>query len=117
MAMAGFTTGRVFRGWVALMESKKEPHEADDLPAPSAELVLIRVFVESYLATAHRKPRERARSFMTVAAGILADEESVSLVFPIRPAPDQGAATRARRQALVMFRQLLPTLLARIPHE
>lgn len=88
-----------------------------DLPAPSPELVLVRVCVEAYLATAHVKPRQRARAFLRVASTILADEESVALTFPIRPSADARAVTEARRQAIAVFRQYIPVFMARLPDE
>lgn len=91
-------------------ERVAEPEEI--LPPPSAELVLIRVFVEAFLETA---PPKQARSFMRVATGILADEESLALAFPIRPTARQPEITKARRGAVAMYRQLLPTLMARVP--
>lgn len=87
------------------------------LPEPSAELVLIRVAVEAYLATAHLKPRLRARAFLDVASRTLADEESVALLFPIRPKRDHASVSQARREAIAMFRQFLPTFVARLPRE
>ena len=84
----------------------------EEMPAPSAELILIRVFVEAFLATSTPK---RARAFMSVATSILADEESVSLAFPIRPTQRQPQLTRARRGAVGLYKQLLPTLMARVP--
>lgn len=86
--------------------------EPEELPAPSAEMVLLRVLAEAFLATSTPK---RARAFMNVATSILADEESLSLAFPIRPASRQPEITKARRGAVAMYRQLLPTLMARVP--
>lgn len=91
--------------------------QAEDLPPASAELVLIRVMVTAYLATAHCKPRSRAREFVKVASGILADEESASLVFPIRPMSQQHKTALARRQAVAMFRQYMPVFMAAVPRE
>lgn len=91
--------------------------EPDELPCPSAELVLIRVMVTAFLKTAHMKPRSRAREFVRIASDLLADEESAALVFPIRPASQQQHAARARRQAVAMYRQYLPVFMAALPHE
>ena len=87
-----------------------EPY--DELPPPSAELVLMRVFVESFLETA---PPKQARAFMRVATAILENEQSVSLAFPLRPSPKQPEITRARMLAVALYQQLLPTLMARVP--
>lgn len=97
-----------------MAETASQP---DDLPAASPELVLIRVFVQAYIATAHEKPRRRARAFLHRASTILADEESVSMLLPIRPAAAHAEVSRARRQALAMFRQLVPALTAELPWE
>lgn len=86
--------------------------KGQDLPAPSAEIVLIRVFVQAYLATTSRR---RADAFLQHAAGILEDEESVSLLLPIRPSWQHGAVARARRGAVAIFRQVLPALIASLP--
>lgn len=91
--------------------------KAEELPAPSAEMVLIRVAIESYLATAHMKPRERSRAFFDKASSILADEESVALLFPIRPASGHSSVSRARREAVAIWQAFAPTFLARIPRE
>lgn len=88
---------------------------AEELPSPSAELVLIRVFVSAYLRTAHEKPRRRAPALLEHAARLLDNEESVALLLPIRPPAMRAELSRARRQALTMFRQLLPSLIASVP--
>jgi hypothetical protein len=86
----------------------------EELPAPSAEIVLIRVFVQSYLATVSKR---RGEAFLRHAADLLATEESLSGVTPIRPPKSQPAVTRARMQALALFRQYLPTLIASVGTE
>lgn len=96
-------------------ERKADP--LPELPAPSAEMVLIRVFVQSYLATAHVKPRLRARAFLDAAARSLADEESIATLLPIRPARDHAAVAEARKQAIGIFRQLMPAFVAKLPSE
>jgi hypothetical protein len=98
-------------------ELKAESAPDGDLPDPSAELVLIRVAIEAYLSTAHVKPRNRARTFFDAASRILADEESVAALFPIRPAPKHSAVRKARRQAVAMWDAFVPTFLARLPPE
>lgn len=93
------------------------PSNPEEIPAPSAELVLIRVFAEAFLAMAHLKPRSRAREALKLASEILATEESVALTFPIRPNTFERETSRARRQAIAVFRQYLPTFAARLPRE
>lgn len=97
--------------------TETEPLVRDLLPPPDPTLVLIRVFVEAYLATAHLKPRARARAFLDVATNALATEESVALVFPIRPTSEHARVSLARRQAVALFRQYLPVFIARLPPE
>jgi hypothetical protein len=75
----------------------------------------MRVFVEAYIATAHLKPKVRAAAFLDLATDILATEESVALTLPIRPMSNAAGVSRARRGALALFRQYLPTFLARLP--
>jgi len=86
-----------------------------ELPPPSAELVLIRVFVQSYLATCDLPPGERASAFLRHASGLLADEDSLSRVMPIRPPSGHAAVAKARLQALVLYEGLLPTFIAELP--
>jgi hypothetical protein len=80
-----------------------------DLPEPSAELVLFRVFLTSYIADLPKKKCERLLRRM---ADMLANEESLDTVLPIRPKGDRPAVIHARRQAIAMYRQMLPVLLA-----
>lgn len=98
------------------MSSDRKP-EAEELPAPSAELVLIRVFVTSYLATAHERPRKRAEAFLSEAARLLESESSVALLLPIRPPSQHAELARVRREAVTLFRQLVPTFVASLPGE
>lgn len=99
-----------FRG-VAKMSADRDS-EAEELPPPSPELVLIRVFVESFLQTA---PPEQAQAFMDAATSILADEATASLVIPIRAKPQYGRTAKARREAVAHFRALRSVLMARVP--
>lgn len=82
-----------------------------ELPEPSAELILLRVMAEAYVATMPRKKGER---FLRTVAEKLANEESFASVFPIRPTPQWIASRTARRQAVGQYRAWLPTFLARV---
>jgi hypothetical protein len=93
------------------------PSVASDMPAPDVSLVLMRVFLEAHLATAHEKPARRARAFLSMAARSLADEESIATVMPIRPSSEHAAQAEARRQAIAWARQMMPVFLARLPKE
>lgn len=97
--------------------SSEQTTEPEPLPAPSAELVLIRVFVTSYLATAHERPKKRAEAFLSEAARLLESESSVALLLPMRPPSQHSELSKARRQAVTLFRQLVPTFVASLPGE
>jgi hypothetical protein len=86
--------------------------EPDDLPQASAEAVLIRVAISSYIAVSGRKRGER---FLRLMAETLASEEAVSEIMPIRPRSDHEDVQKARRGALALFRAQLPVFLARLP--
>lgn len=88
---------------------------SEELPAPSAELVLIRVMVCSYLATSGERPKRRGAAFLSEAARLLENEDTVALLLPIRPASQHAELARARRRAVTLFRQLLPTFVASLP--
>ena len=88
---------------------------AEELPPPSAEMILLRVFVEALLECCKVPRKRRARVFIDTAASILANEESLSLIVPIRPTTQMAEVNRARRQALAIFRAYAPTFLARLP--
>lgn len=88
-----------------------------ELPAPSAELVLIRVMVCAYLATAHERPKRRGRAFVREAARLLNSEDSVTLLLPGRSVGHHAGVTEAGRRAIAHFKQLLPTMLAALPPE
>lgn len=83
--------------------------EESSLPPPDAGLVLIRVFVTAYLKT---QPRKRGEAFLAEAAAMLASEERLTKLFPIRPGADHAAVQRARREAVTAFELNLPTFLA-----
>jgi hypothetical protein len=89
-------------------------HKPEELPPPSAELVLWRVSVEAYLACAGKKRSER---FLQLMAEKLANEENLSQVFQIRPTEDAIRVRRARREAVAMFERYLPIFLARLPRD
>ncbi|WP_332690049.1 hypothetical protein [Devosia sp.] len=83
----------------------------EELPPPSAEIVLLRVFVSAYLTTNSRK---KGDAFLRAAAEILASEESLAAVMPIRGASQAAAVSKARRGAIALFRALTPTFLGRL---
>jgi hypothetical protein len=89
--------------------------EPEVLPEPSAAIILIRVFVASYLSTAHEKPERRARAFLEKASDLLENEDSVALLRRIRPTSQDAAVSRARQEACAIFREYRPFLLAMLP--
>lgn len=98
---------------VALSAELRES-EPEALPAPSAVLVLIRVLVQSYLATCGRR---RAEAFLRYASELLADEESITQLLPLRPASQHAEVTKARREAVALFRRYVPAFIAAMPRE
>ncbi|WP_332763991.1 hypothetical protein [Phenylobacterium sp.] len=88
-----------------------DPPAPSELPPPSAEIVLLRVFASAYLTTVSRK---KGDAFLRAAAEILRDEESLAAVMPIRGASQAAAVSKARRGAIALFRALTPTFLGRL---
>jgi hypothetical protein len=79
------------------------------LPPPTAELIILRVAISSFLATASEK---RGEAFLRHMAATMVDEESLSTVSPIRGPASAKDVARARREAAAMFTALLPTFRA-----
>jgi len=94
------------------MEVERAPAGMESLPPPSAELVLIRIFVASYMATCHLKPHQRARAFLEEAARLLDAEDSLAKLHPIRRSPKREAVVRAVEDAAATFEAMRPMLLA-----
>lgn len=82
-----------------------------ELPPPDVSLVLVRVAIESFIDVAGPKKGER---FLKSMADRLASEERLSEVLRLRPASDEEAARRARREAMQWFRTMLPLFMARL---
>jgi hypothetical protein len=92
----------------------KEAVELPELPPASAELVIIRTGTQALIRTLGRKKGER---FLKEWMALLADEDSVRLLFPARPQHDRASVVVAQQQALAWVRQAIPTFLATIPPE
>lgn len=75
-------------------------------------MVLWRVAIECFIAMNRRKDGEK---FLRLMAEKLASEESLAEVLPIRPAAMYADQRRARRQAIAIFKQVVPVFLARVP--
>lgn len=85
-----------------------------DLPEPSAELVLLRVFVEAHLVTS---PRKRGERYLRRVADALVKEANMAAVLQIRPREQIGAYRRALKEATTLFERYLPSLVASLPEE
>ena len=97
-----------------MSELSRPEIENDELPEPSAELVLWRVHVEAMLAVLSRKKGERYLTYMTER---LAWEDNLSAVFNIRPQAQHAQVRRARRQAARIYERYLPVFHARLPRK
>lgn len=84
------------------------------LPVPSAEMILLRVMVQAHLSTVSKR---RGEAFLRACADILATEDSIALVVPIRDAGAHADIAVARKHAIAMFRGYLPTLIASLPKD
>lgn len=100
--------------WRLITGVKQPARETEELPPPAAAIVLWRVSVEAFIATA---PRRRSETFLRLMAEMLASEENLSAVFHIRPTSERAAVAKARREAAAMFEKLLPLFLARLPRD
>lgn len=87
------------------------PDEQELLPPPSASTILFRV---QSLAIIDALGPKRGRKFVTSMAQRLANEESVADTLPIRPDSQKLAVRKARREAVGLFRRLLPVFTARL---
>lgn len=95
-----------------MSDTQSLPSTTEELPAPSAELTLIRVLVSAHLATSSRR---KGDAFLEACALTFADEERLQAILPIRPPLQQKARRVAQKQALAMFNALLPVWLAWLP--
>lgn len=94
------------------MPAHLEPTSKDELPTPSAELVLSRVIVEAWLRTVTRK---EGAAFLQNLAGVIGDSEEMAAVVPILRTEAGRAKARAEREALAALRQMLPVFIATLP--
>lgn len=85
--------------------------EPGEVPEPSVELLLLRVFAESYVATA---PRKRGERFLRTVGEKLAKEVNLSAAIPIRPTSGRASMMVAQKQAAEVYLRWLPTFLARV---
>lgn len=91
-----------------------EQRVAESLPAPSAEMVLFRVFMQSVLG---EFPRKRGVRILRGMKRRLSLARELSSVIPIRPAAQLSAVMRARIEADVIFDAYLPFLEEALPDE
>lgn len=88
--------------------------DVEELPAPSAELVLYRVTMQAFLRNMKRKD---ADEFLRELCETLASEDAVSQVIPLRGPGRYSDVQRARRGAVAIFRQYLPIFLSALPRK
>jgi hypothetical protein len=86
----------------------------DGLPKATAELVLIRTQTQALTKVLGRKKSEK---FMREWVALLATEETVRLLLPIRSPQDRETVSKVQREACAWVRQVLPTLIASLPPE
>lgn len=91
------------------MSAEAEPTE--QLPPPSPEFVMMRVFICAVLRVTTPKKGE---AILREMAEMLASEESLADVMPIRRSSQMAAVGRARREAVAIFRTYLPVFLGHL---
>lgn len=94
------------------MPAYLDPSLSDELPDPSASLVISRVIVEAWIRTVSRR---QGAEFLKSLAAVLEDREEMACVVPIRRTEKAAAAARAEREALAALRQMLPVFIATLP--
>jgi hypothetical protein len=82
----------------------------DEMPEPTAEMVLFRVHVEVLISLMGRKKADR---YLRLMAEKLADEENLSAVFKLRRSAKHEALRKAHQDAALQFQRFLPVWLAR----
>lgn len=90
-----------------------EHHETSD-GHPDGALATSRMIVEAWLQTVGR---EEGARFLKNLGVVLANQEEMSCVVPIRRTAAGKAAARAERDASSALRQMLPVFIARLPPE
>lgn len=91
-----------------------EPNTPEDRappPATSPELILWRIQTAAMVGVLGPKKGQR---FLRSMAELMANEESIAEITPIRGAASYAAIREARRAAIALYRQALPTLIARL---
>lgn len=86
-----------------------------ELPPGTPDRVLISIFVASYVATAHLKPRERAKALLQHAAHLMAERASVYAVKPIRAGQRWNQEAAAVAEADSLLAAMMPELIASLP--
>lgn len=96
------------------MLERRPLSEAASLPAPSAELVIIRTGAQAVIRALGRRKGEK---FIKEWMELLASEAAVEALLPIRPQHERAAVADAQREAMAWLRQVAPTLIASLPPE
>lgn len=82
------------------------------LPPPSPAFAVLRMLVQAHLRTMGRRKAER---FLRELSAIVANEESIRLLFPTRPKHERVAQADAQDEAAAWIRQMLPELIRSMP--
>ena len=85
--------------------------EADDLPPPSAELVMLRVLIEAHLATHSRR---KAARFLEAVNDLFDQHDQLRNAYRLRPDVYDDQVVEARRKARNWFNRLMSVYLRRL---
>lgn len=97
-------------GLVAMIAERT--NEAAGLPPPSPAFAAMRMLVQAHLRTIGRRKAER---YLRELAALVANEESIRLLFPTRPKHERAAQQSAQDEAAAWIRQMLPELTRSLP--
>ncbi len=86
----------------------------EGLPPMTPEFILWRATFEGLMEASKAPRRRRARVLVETTAQVMADEETLAQIMPIRPEREAAEVAKARRQAVALFRTYSPIFLARL---
>lgn len=98
--------------WEATAMSSNPQPDDDPAPALTVETAFVSGIFGAYLATMRPK---RARALLVSVTAEFARRESLALTLPLRSSSLTVANARAEREAVALYRALLPSFLARLP--
>ena len=85
--------------------------EADDLPTPSPELVMLRVLIEAHLATLSRR---KAIRFLEAVNDLFDQHDQLRNAYRLRADAYDDQVHEARRRARNWFNRLMSVYLRRL---